>query len=580
MPHINNKKNKEGKVKFPISIHMLDTLLQYSFSDHSLIYKKSLMNLRSLVETFDMDEFNQDPKLEMSVLMLKKVLEARLDENINKDEFVKEYAMQRVPKFAKDIEEKFNDILILDRNNPLSGDEVNFVNNYIEKRLMYLYFYKHAPRLGDLIAQLKMSETTDIETINGEFEEAVEQLYKDMKSAKSVNQQAAMDFNLSEASAFSTFDSTIEELNKPNNHMKMGIKKLNEMFDGGLENGRTYLIFGLPKSFKSGTLLNMAIWATKYNKNIETKDKTKKPCVLYVTQENSIRETAQRMFTYATGDNVKNYQNREKEAVEILRKEITEQSGCHLEIIYRANKTISTLDLNAICDEMETKGYEVVTLVQDYTKRIRSANPNPDLRLELGNVVDDFTVIAKTRNIPLVSAGQLNREAYRILETALARGRSNIGKDLNASHVGESALMVENVDYGVIINKEIVESTEEEYLTFKLIASRAKKPKTTYFVHPFELDNGLRLQEDVELAKSLSKTQIGEDVKFNPNAARNKNSNGNQNGNMGNEGGNNSNPAPADEDFGKINITNNKFAGLNLDNNSNLGETNEGGIPF
>jgi len=157
-----------------------------------------------------------------------------------------------------------------------------------------------------------------------------------------------------------------------------------------VENGRVYLFFGLPKGFKSGTLLNIGIWACKYNKDIQTKDPTKKPCVLYVTQENSIRETLQRIFVYSTGKSIAEYD--EQEALRIIREEIIGDSPVDLFIKYRPNKTISTTDLDSMCDDLELEGYEVITLIQDYTKRIRSANYNPDIRLELGNVVDDFTV--------------------------------------------------------------------------------------------------------------------------------------------------------------------------------------------
>ena len=105
---------------------------------------------------------------------------------------------------------------------------------------------------------------------------------------------------------------------------------------------------------------------------------------------------------------------------------------------------------------------------------------------------------------------------------------------MNASHVGESALMIENTDYGIIINREEDITTKEDFLTFKLIASRAKQPKVTYFAHPFE--NGLRLEEDVMLTKSLSIERIGDNLKdFDPNNAR-KNIFGNKGNNDGTKG--------------------------------------------
>jgi hypothetical protein len=533
-------KNKVEKVSLPINIDMLDSLIQYTMSDNTLINKKSLINLNKLIHYLDMNEYKDDYGRTMRIELLKKILEGQLEQNIHKDVMLKEYCLKELPVYSNDLVELFESGYY---EEPLSNDEVMFVNDFVEQNLTYIYLFRHSGKLDNVLQQLRLSDIYNLKRLNEQFEKVIDDLYRDIKSAKAISKFASMDFNLGGGSIDSVVRSTIEELRKPNNHMKMGIKMLNVMLDGGLENGRTYLFFGLPKGFKSGTLLNIGIWACKYNKKVETKDPTKKPCVLYVTQENSIRETLQRIFVYSTGKNIADFE--EKEAIRIIREEIIGDSPVDLFIKYRPNKSISTSDLNAMCDDLELEGYEVITLIQDYTKRIRSMNYNPDLRIELGNIVDDFTVIAKTRNIPVVSAGQLNREAYRILENALQKGKTNIGKDLNASHVGESALMIENTDYGIIVNKEEDITTGEEFLTFKLIASRSKKPKVTYFAHPFE--NGLKLQEDVMLSKSLSIERIGDNLKdFDPNSVR-KNI------------------------FGSSNDNNPKLInGLNLNNASNL----------
>jgi hypothetical protein len=509
-------KNKSEVVSLPINVEMLNTLLQYTLSENTLINKKSLINLRKLINFIDMNDYKDDYARTIRIELIKKILEGIIDQNLYKDAFIEDYCLKELPQYSKDVAELFDSNEFREF---VSNDDVMFVNNYVEQNLTYIYLYKHSSSLEGALQQLKLSDVNNLKRINSQFEKIVGTMYRDIQSAKAVNKFAAMDFNVGGNNIDAVIRSTIEELKKPNNHMAMGIKQLNNMLDGGLENGRTYLFFGLPKGFKSGTLLNIGIWACKYNKNVVTKDPTKKPCVLYVTQENSIRETLQRIFVYSTGKSIVDYD--EQEALRIIREEIIGDSEVDFFIKYRPNKTISTTDLDAMCDDLELEGFEVVTLIQDYTKRIRSANYNPDIRLELGNVVDDFTVIAKSRNIPVVSAGQLNREAYRILENALQKGRTNIGKDLNASHVGESALMIENTDYGIIVNKEEDLTTKEEFLTFKLIASRAKKPKVTYFAHPFE--NGLRLQEDVMLSKSVSIERIGDNLKdFDPNNARKK----------------------------------------------------------
>jgi hypothetical protein len=107
------------------------------------------------------------------------------------------------------------------------------------------------------------------------------------------------------------------------------------------------------------------------------------------------------------------------------------------------------------------------------------------------------------------------------LETAAASGKSDLGKLLGASQIGESLLMIENADYVYIVSREFLKSTGELFLTFKQIASRGKDAKNEsgtpryYFVHPFE--NTMRLREDEGTAKSLSMDGLGDELaKFVP----------------------------------------------------------------
>ena len=82
-------------------------------------------------------------------------------------------------------------------------------------------------------------------------------------------------------------------------------------------------------------------------------------------------------------------------------------------------------------------------------------------------------------------------------------------------------MLIENADYAFIINKEEDDINDQEFLSFKLIASRVKTPKVTYFAQKFE--NGMKLEEDINLSKSLSYDAIGDNLKdFNPNAFRSK----------------------------------------------------------
>ena len=70
---------------------------------------------------------------------------------------------------------------------------------------------------------------------------------------------------------------------------------------------------------------------------------------------------------------------------------------------------------------------------------------------------------------------------------------------------------LENSDWCCIINPEVKQSTDELYLTFKLLKRRYRSTEEnqklrslTYFNHPFEQGNEIRLIDDVELTQSLS----------------------------------------------------------------------------
>lgn len=509
-----NSKNK-GKVKIFLSLNVLDQLILYSMSSNSLVTKKSLINLKRLIDIMDEEIYNEDVTLMGKFIFLREILILQIDKKIVNYQLVKEH-METFESPYLDSEAIEDTFYMIEATEDMSNEEVEYLAEIVQDRLLYSHFFKEADNLESALNELRTTQGS-FRGVNERLEEVISTVYKAMKSSKVTNKFAAEDFALGSEDAEHSFEEAIEELNKPSNHIKMGSKWLNDMFGGGLENGRCYLFFGLPKSFKSGILLNIALWACKYNK-YETKDPTKVPGVVYLTQENSKRETIARIFTHCTGEDIKHYSY--SEAVSIVRKEIKERYGVELIIKYRPHKSISTQDLAPMIDEMaELEGIECVLLVQDYTKRIRSSINESDIRLELGEVVNDFCVLAKEKNIPVVSAGQLNREGYRILENSIASNRSNIAKNLNASHVGESALMIENTDYGVIVNPEKVESLGEKYLTFKMIASRANEAERSYFAHPFE--NGMRLIEDVELAESVAIESIGDNLTdFNPNNAR------------------------------------------------------------
>lgn len=511
----NGKKfTNERHYKIELQSDLMDIMFLYCVSTHDLITKKSLSNLQKLFNLINERDYeNTDMERYIKIKMIKSTLTLILDKKITSISMIEQNILDEFSNYGVALG-------LLDwvrSDESMNTDDVNFINKFVEQRLSYSYMFKYREQFKEIFDNL--DKENNMEILNAKFVATVERAFTDIKNAKADSECVINDFDLFDNTKSETVvKRTIEELNKPNNKILTGIKKFNEMLNGGLENGRLYLACGVPKSFKSGTLLNMGLWACKYNKNFILKNPDKKPAVFLLTQENSVRETIDRIYFHLTGKSIKGVST--QEATNKMMKELG-LNDVNLIIKYRPNKSISTLDLDNMINEIEAEGNEVVLLIQDYTKRIRSSNYTSDLRIELGNVSDDLCNIAKARNIPVVSGCQLNREAYKVIEMAVSKGKTDMAKELNASHIGESAMLIENADYAFIINKEENMTTNEEFLSFKLIASRVKAPKVTYFAQKFE--NGMRLEEDLLLAKSLSYEAIGDNLKdFNPNKTREK----------------------------------------------------------
>ena len=136
-------------------------------------------------------------------------------------------------------------------------------------------------------------------------------------------------------------------------------------------------------------------------------------------------------------------------------------------------------------------------------------------------IVNEMSVMAKTHNIPVVTASQLNRDSYRKLEEA-ADKKADKGKSLNQSNVGDSMLIVENTDIAIILNKELQVSTDKEYLSMKRVKMRGKEVGPSYINYEFE--NGMKLKEDYNTGENYCVKSLSDELEnFNPNSSSSNN---------------------------------------------------------
>jgi hypothetical protein len=269
-----------------------------------------------------------------------------------------------------------------------------------------------------------------------------------------------------------------------------------------------------------------------YYDDYELKYKDKTPAVLYFTMENSMIETFERIYNYLglsfdfefeliktkSGKEKKKYKITDEDIDEILdtiERETIQKTGVALRIGFKTHMSVDTGILDKLYDDYLTlDNQEIICVVQDYIKRIHSqrAYKTEQKRDELGEVVNEFCNFAKSKNIPVLTASQLNREALRVVENAKSERKKDIARKLGGSQVGESSLVYENADYSIILNTEKTESGDK-FVTFKCIMARGSSD-VEYFAQPFDPEpkyHGFRIATDIDNKQPLGMLRISDE---------------------------------------------------------------------
>ena len=317
--------------------------------------------------------------------------------------------------------------------------------------------------------------------------------------------------------------------------LKTGIQAINRSLNGGFENDRCYIYLGLPGEGKSSTLLNLTLQIKGNNKDIVTKDPTKRPTILFLTMENTLNETLERVFSILVSDDDISEFGSHKEIMQLLRQNglgVSNDSPIDIEFRYVPSNSVDTDYLYTIYDEMSANGQEVVCLVQDYIKRIRPRDfklMGGDMRIALGAVVDEFKEFAVAKHIPVITASQLNRDAAKIIDEGRKSSEADLVRKVGRANIGESTLITENADSAFILVPEDG-ADGRKYLGMANAKKRFKTQSSQFFYLPYSKERPLELLQDIHLAEPLSKLSLNE-LK----TATNENNNGSWSALLGNE---------------------------------------------
>lgn len=486
-PH--QRKNKSNLIRIGFDIITLDSIVKYVVQPSTVIRMDHLVNLKKMVTQMDPVVYQNNPDKVKRLDFIRTALDARLEHNLTSKEMILSYTINHLG-----FEADFIDINQLD----LNSNEIEYIHDLIKETVQYEFVYQSVDDLLDICTRFQTSDYLSRGKIVEELEDRIDQLKTNFRQSRVNNNAINMEFSLKEGVFENAITDTYNIITNPSRRLRCGMQGLNMMTGGGFENGRVYMLMGTSGVGKSITLLNLIYQIKMYNSNYKTKDPTKTPCIVLLTMENTVVETITRLFDLVVPDasGMENYQI--DEVIQKLREEgnlkVTSESPIDIVIRYKANKSVDTSYLYTLYDDLSDEGYEVICLVQDHVKRIRSISPNPDIRLELGDIVNELKVFAAEKDIPVISNTHLNRDASRILEDASRKPNQDAGKLLGKSNIGESMLMIDNLDCGIIIAIDYDEN-ENRYMAFNLIKMRDKTYKT-YMAQPFEKESTIKLMTD------------------------------------------------------------------------------------
>lgn len=204
---------------------------------------------------------------------------------------------------------------------------------------------------------------------------------------------------------------------------------------GGFEPCRLYLIGGTSGVGKSAILANFignAVTQTPPKLN------GKKDVFLYITAENLIDETVERLYCLMTGESLSRTKNKYNDPDFTMKTDLVNivgQTGGNIQMYYVQPKKTTLRDIETLVDRVISSGCNLKAVYLDYLDIIRSGMNLSDLRHELGEVAIGLKNLAVIYRVPVITATQLNRAGY------------NPEEEASLTQMSESMQKIDNSDF-------------------------------------------------------------------------------------------------------------------------------------
>ena len=411
-------------VKLKLDIFTLDSILAFLYKDSTLKTNKVLKNFHKLFSCIDEEYYVDNPKLYARFWIIKKTLQLLTEDRYENYNSIKS-------DLIDDVES--ND-LIRDIIQDLDSYKIGYEESKklilkIDDRLRYGYVITIKEIMQDFLDAIDDESYASYKAISEDLYSLANTIVNIHRNSNSLDSDQT--FSLDTDKFEECVTDAVNRLQDVMRIYKTGIQGLNTFLAPGYLSKRLYMYLAFPGGGKSQLLLSSALDIKKYNSHIKAKDPNKNPAVLYITMENSIEETIERIFNMTvSSDDIRNYTP--KQVIKKLRDggelTLTDDNNIDIIIKYYPNRSIDTNDLYGIINDLNDDGKEVIALILDYVKRIRPAERAASEKEELKNITNELKNLATHYDICVITAQQLNRVAASVVDSALQAKKEDVTK--------------------------------------------------------------------------------------------------------------------------------------------------------
>lgn len=496
-------------IKIKFSIKTLNAVIAFLLKSSALRTRKNLMNLNALFNKLDDSMYENNKESLARIWLIRQILICRLDQAFDDTDFITDFCMD---KAKEENDEMKMELIHTAETYSINYDESVKLIRKMEDALRYGYIVSIKNVWQDFL------DTTNSDPYSVSYKKMYNSIKKMSASVLNIDRSTSSiskdhRFSLVEEEMDQMIDEAIDELTDRNRIFTTGIQRLNTLLSPGFMNKRLYIFLAFPGKGKSTILLKSAMDIKKYNGNVEAKDPTKRPAVVFLTLENSIAETVERMYNMMVSpDDIRNYRKGQiKKQMRDAGFKITDKNKIDIIILEYKNREIDTNDIYTIIQDLSDEGIETIALIVDYIKRIRPYEKANSEKEELKNISNELKEIAKEYDIPVITAQQLNRSASSVVDGALQNNKQDVTRLVGRDGIAGAWEIIENGDFVCIVNPEKQVETGIIYLTFKMLKRRYRSSEDDpelracdYFNHPFEQGNEIKLIDDVDMDESIS----------------------------------------------------------------------------